>query len=247
MDSNKLPLYLELAHTLRKEIDTKKIKIGAHLPPEDQLVIKYGVSRHTVRQALRELKVEGLITAKAGVGTIVSSRSNAVQFFSGIQTISDLLQFVDATQMHVISQEKITTNAELSSQLRCPIGQVWSSIKILRKVPKTNLPLCFLQVFIWPEHADIFIKRKVLNRPIYSLLEKLKGLRVVEIQQEITAANLTLEMALALDAQDSQAAMRITRFYYDTKGRVVEIGIGHYPSGRYVQQTKFKAQNKKLT
>ncbi|NBR99674.1 MAG: GntR family transcriptional regulator, partial [Actinobacteria bacterium] len=55
MDSNRLPLYLALAQTLRQEIDAKKYKIGALLPPEDQLVVKYGVSRHTVRQALREL------------------------------------------------------------------------------------------------------------------------------------------------------------------------------------------------
>ena len=174
MDSNRLPLYLALAQTLRQEIDAKQYKIGAHLPPEDQLVVKYGVSRHTVRQALRELKDEGLITSKAGIGTIVSSRSDAAQFFSGIKTISDLLQFVDATQMHVISQEEIIANAELSSQLHCHIGQAWSSIKILRKIPKTKLPLCFLQVFIWPEHADIFANRKVLNRPIYSLLEQKK-------------------------------------------------------------------------
>ena len=245
MDSNKLPLYLALAQTLRQEIDAKKYKIGAFLPPEDQLVVKYGVSRHTVRQALRELKDEGLITSKAGIGTAVSSRSDAAQFFSGIKTISDLLQFVDATQMHVMSQEEIIANAELSEQLHCPEGQVWSSIKILRKVPNTKLPLCFLQVFIWPEHADIFVNRKVLNRPIYSLLEKKKGLRIVEVQQEISAANLTTEMALALDAKEGQAAMRITRFYYDSRGCVVEIGIGHYPSGRYSQRTKFKAQIKK--
>jgi len=245
MDSNRLPLYLALAQTLRQEIDAKQYKIGAHLPTEDQLVVKYGVSRHTVRQALQELKNEGLITSKAGIGTIVSSQSDAAQFFSGIKTISDLLQFVDATQMHVISQEEIIANAELSSQLHCPIGQAWSSIKILRKIPKTKLPLCFLQVFIWPEHADIFANRKVLNRPIYSLLEQKKGLRIVEVQQEITAANLSIEMALALDAQEGQAAMRITRFYYDSRGSVVEIGIGHYPSGRYAQRTKFKAQIKK--
>jgi GntR family transcriptional regulator len=157
----------------------------------------------------------------------------------------ELKQFVDATQMHIIFQEEIIANAELSSQLHCPIGQAWSSIKILRKIPKTKLPLCFLQVFIWPEHADIFANRKVLNRPIYSLLEQKKGLRIVEVQQEITAANLSIEMALALDAQEGQAAMRITRFYYDSRGRVVEIGIGHYPSGRYAQRTKFKAQIKK--
>jgi DNA-binding GntR family transcriptional regulator len=52
-------------------------------------------------------------------------------------------------------------------------------------------------------------------------------------------------MALALDAQEGQAAMRITRYYYDSRGSIVEIGIGHYPSGRYAQRTKFKAHIKK--
>jgi DNA-binding GntR family transcriptional regulator len=246
MDANRLPLYLALAQTLRQEINAEHYTIGSHLPPEDQLVEKYGVSRHTVRQALRELKDEGLIISKAGIGTIVSARPDAAQFFSGIETISDLLQFVEATKMHVISQSEIIADAKLSSQLHCPIGQVWTSIKILRKVPQTKLPLCFLEVLIWPEDSDVLLNRKVVNQPIYSLLEKRRGLRVVEVQQEITASNLSIEMALALNAQEGQSAMRITRFYYDSRGDVFEIGIGHYPSGRYVQRTKFKAQIKKL-
>ena len=50
-------------------------------------------------------------------------------------------------------------------------------------------------------------------------------------------------MAQALKAQEGQAAMRIARYYLDRGGSVLEIGIGYYPSGRYTQQSRFRAHS----
>lgn len=65
------PLYQQLAHILRDQIGTGKIKPGAALPPESRLVQKFQVSRVTARQALDLLAAEGLIVRKQGKGTYV--------------------------------------------------------------------------------------------------------------------------------------------------------------------------------
>jgi DNA-binding GntR family transcriptional regulator len=65
--------------------------------------------------------------------------------------------------------------------------------------------------------------------------------RITEVLQDVTAAGLTAEMAKALNAVEGQPALRITRLYLDRKGSVVLVGIGHYPSGRYTQRTRFLA------
>jgi hypothetical protein len=49
-------------------------------------------------------------------------------------------------------------------------------------------------------------------------------------------------MARLLDAGPGQAAMRISRFYLDKSGSLVQVGIGHYPSGRYTQLSRFRAE-----
>jgi len=236
------PLYVSLARALIQDINSGRYAVGSMLPTEDGLAERHGVSRHTVRQALRELKEEGVIWSRPGIGTKVRVRSEKARFFSGINTFSDLLQFVDATEMHVIARSEVLADAELAEQLDCKPGQAWFEISILRKVPQHKLPLSYLQVYLRPEYADAVGSHKLFTRPIYSLVEARYGVRIVEVSQKITAANLTREMARGLKALEGQAAMRITRYFLDRNGSVVQVGIGHYPSGRYTQLSRFREQ-----
>lgn len=237
------PLYVALARTLMQDIEQGRYAVGGLLPPEDTLAQRHAVSRHTVRQALRELKEEGLIWSRAGIGTQVRARSGTARFFSGINTVSDLLQFVDATEMHVIGRREVVADAGVAEQLHCKPGQAWSEISILRKLPQNELPLSYLQVYLRPEYAGAVGPQKLFSRPIYTLVEARYGVRIVEVLQEITAANLTRTMARALKAVEGQAAMRITRYYLDRTGSILEVGIGYYPSGRYTQRSRFRAQS----
>jgi GntR family transcriptional regulator len=243
LEGGRQPLYLALARALTQDIEQGRYPVGSALPPEDSLARHYGVSRHTVRQALRELKDDGVIWARAGIGTIVRSRPETPRFFSGIKTVWDLLQFVDATQMHVLARRDRVADAPLAEQLHCEPGQAWHEIDILRKLPEDKLPLSFLQVYLRPEYVAAVGPEKVFTRPIYSMVEERFRLRIVEVRQEITAANLERKMARALKATEGQAALRITRYYLDRSGSVVEVGIGYYPSGRYTQRSSFRAKS----
>jgi DNA-binding FadR family transcriptional regulator len=55
-----------LAHELRERILSGDYPEGAGLPPERELVVQTGLSRTTVREALRILEVQGLVRIKSG-------------------------------------------------------------------------------------------------------------------------------------------------------------------------------------
>jgi len=55
-----------LANELRERILSGEYVEGTPLPPERELVVQTGMSRTTVREALRILEVQGLIRIKAG-------------------------------------------------------------------------------------------------------------------------------------------------------------------------------------
>lgn len=69
------PPYLQIAHTLRASILTKKLAAGERLPSGPELARHYGVARMTVQQALRVLRDEGLIFSRAGSGVFVRERT----------------------------------------------------------------------------------------------------------------------------------------------------------------------------
>ncbi|MGI5131537.1 GntR family transcriptional regulator [Pseudonocardia sp. CA-107938] len=63
--------YLQIAAALREAIGAGRLRPGDRLPSESELTRFYGVARMTVRQAIQELKTEGLATAEHGRGVFV--------------------------------------------------------------------------------------------------------------------------------------------------------------------------------
>lgn len=61
------PAYQDLASRLREQILAGQLKPGDRLPVEPDLCAMYGVSRSTVREALRVLSSEGLLVTRRGV------------------------------------------------------------------------------------------------------------------------------------------------------------------------------------
>jgi len=65
-------VYQEVAKQLERRI-TEEMKPGDLLPPERELVRMLGVSRSSVRDAIRSLELMGLLEPRQGVGTVVRS------------------------------------------------------------------------------------------------------------------------------------------------------------------------------
>jgi DNA-binding transcriptional regulator YhcF (GntR family) len=77
--TNPLPLYIQVRETIRREIETGVLPPGGHLMPEPELAQRHGVSRITVKHALRDLAAEGLLVRIKCKGTFVSLRPGANQ------------------------------------------------------------------------------------------------------------------------------------------------------------------------
>lgn len=78
--ANPLPLWAQLLRILRERIDA-----GAYdeaFPTDEHLSQEFGLSRHTVRDAVRRLQDEGLVTRRRGIGTTV--RRPSVEQPSGV-------------------------------------------------------------------------------------------------------------------------------------------------------------------
>ncbi|HEX8348019.1 MAG TPA: FCD domain-containing protein [Actinoplanes sp.] len=83
----RLPAYQTLADELRAEITSGRLQAGERLPPEPELCIRTGVSRSTVREALRLLASQHLIVTTRGVtGGSFVAHPNAGQLSDALST-----------------------------------------------------------------------------------------------------------------------------------------------------------------
>jgi GntR family transcriptional repressor for pyruvate dehydrogenase complex len=60
-----------VAAVLGKEISSGELPPGARLPTEQQLTEKFGVSRNVIREAIAQLRADGMIEARQGIGAFV--------------------------------------------------------------------------------------------------------------------------------------------------------------------------------
>jgi GntR family transcriptional regulator len=66
------PLYEQMADTLRAEIRAGRYRPGDKLPSERELSERFSVSKVTARQAIVQLRAEGLVTSRVGYGVFVA-------------------------------------------------------------------------------------------------------------------------------------------------------------------------------
>lgn len=67
-------LWRSIAETLSGEIAAGQYRPGDRLPTEADLAARFGVNRHTVRQALADLVGKGLVRTRRGAGAFVASK-----------------------------------------------------------------------------------------------------------------------------------------------------------------------------
>jgi DNA-binding GntR family transcriptional regulator len=75
------------------------------LPTEKELCDAFGVSRHTTREALRQLENSGLIARRQGSGSTVLATTPPVRYEQHTQTIDDMLNHGNTTRLHVLQSD----------------------------------------------------------------------------------------------------------------------------------------------
>ncbi len=84
-------LYLQVIDHLKKDIDAGVYKEKEKLPSEFDLSKQLGVSRATLREALRILEEENVIVRRHGVGTFVNAKP---LFTSGIEQLNSVTNMI---------------------------------------------------------------------------------------------------------------------------------------------------------
>lgn len=64
----KVKMSTHIIRQVREAILQGQLKPGEALPPEKDLIVKFGVSKHTLREALRCLEAMGFLTIRRGAG-----------------------------------------------------------------------------------------------------------------------------------------------------------------------------------
>ncbi len=100
-----LPLYLDLAEMLIREIASGRLPDGARLPPEREMAAELGVAVGTLRKALADLTAKGLVERVQGSGNYVRARADVPSVYALFRL--ELLQGGGLPTADVISVDRL--------------------------------------------------------------------------------------------------------------------------------------------
>ena len=82
------PLYAQASEALRDLVQRNGYAAGDRLPSEIELSQRLGISRPTLREALRHLEEDGLIVRRHGVGTFVAPSEPVIE--AGLEVLESI-------------------------------------------------------------------------------------------------------------------------------------------------------------
>ncbi len=76
--NNKLPIYIQLMHEIKKQIVSGKLVPGQQVPTVRDMASTYGVNPNTVQRALQELETEGILKSEATTGRFIQCSDDKI-------------------------------------------------------------------------------------------------------------------------------------------------------------------------
>ena len=109
------PLWLQLLVDLRRRLGAGEF--SAAFPGELALVTEYGVSRHTVREALRRLRDEGLVVAERGRAPRLASPAEIAQPLSRPYSLFLAVESTGRVQRSVVRTLDVRADGVVAARL----------------------------------------------------------------------------------------------------------------------------------
>lgn len=225
--------YLQVARTLRKEIVDGVYPVGSQLPTEHELCDRFAVSRYTVREALRRLREDNLVSSRPRTGTLVVPRPSSSSYAQDVMSINDLLAFAAGAQFEIESNAMVTIDAEQAERTGLAVGEQWLAVRGYRREAGASTPICRTEYYVNRAFAAVGRMLQRHSGPIFPLIEDLYGVSVTEVHQEITAIALPADLAEALDIEAGAPALQMQRSYTTSDGEVAQVTVNTHPAARY--------------
>jgi len=229
------PLYRQVVQTLRNEILKGSYPVGTQLPTEGELRERFGVSRHTVREALRQLRNDGLVASRQGSGTTVMPPGNTQFNVHRVGSIDELIAYAAQSRYQVEQSEVLKLDGGQAADLGLPEGMRCLRLQGLRRPEDPDKPpVCWTEVYIAGEYAGV--ERLVARQrgvPIWTLIEDMYGERLVEVEQVLRVLPVPEDLVARLEVEPDSSVVEVRRFYKTSSDKIAEVAINLYPAGPF--------------
>ncbi len=223
--------YIQVARALRKDIVDGVYPVGSQLPTEHELCERFSVSRYTVREALRRLREDNLVSSRPRTGTLVVPRTASDSY--DVMSINDLVAFATEARFAIESMNMVVLDEDVAARTGLSSGEEWLAVRGYRRAEGADFPLCRTEYFI---NRAFAATGRLLQRhtgPIFPLIEDLFGVSIAEVNQQIAAVLIAADLARELATEPGSPALEVQRTYITSDGEIAQVTVNTHPASRF--------------
>lgn len=124
--------YRQISDILMQKIADGEYQPGSRLPAESDLGRQFGVNRHTAREALKQLKQDGIVFSVKGKGNYVSDCKIRYRVSKKVRFTSSILEAGLMPGTELIGAGRTAADDELAEKLGLAAGEPVLTLEMLR-------------------------------------------------------------------------------------------------------------------
>lgn len=233
---NEIPLYQQLAHSIKKAVDEQKLKENDKIPAENEFCKIYDLSRTTVRQALDILEKDGYIHKLRGKGSYVSTpkiyqnRSSFSKFYDDMRSLGKV------PVSKIISLKIKVADAYVREKMQLEENEMLCQIKWIRY--GNNEPLIYETINLNYKLVDGIEMKELTDKKLYDILSEEYGIKMTHGKELFYPCKLDINEAKNLGLKENDLGMKVERVVFQGKD-VVEYTTSTVRGDRFIYTTNF--------
>lgn len=221
-----LPLHAQIRETLRQGIVSGSYLPDDKLPSEKELMVEFGVSRITVRQALGVLEKEGIIYRVTGKGSFVS-KPRPIQDLTRLQGFGEAMSDLGfETINQVIGLNECSAPPEIAQQLALGENARVTEIRRLRFVDRA--PVSLDVTYVSTALGKRLAGEDLATRDIFLIIENDYGIALGHADLHISTLPADATVSRQLKVRKGAPVLHLQRLTYAKDGTPLEVDRIYY-------------------
>jgi GntR family transcriptional regulator len=229
-----LPLWEQVRNDISRRLADGEF--SGEFPGEFALVEQYGVSRHTVREALRTLRDEGIVTSHRGRTSKIANPTEIEQPLGSLYSLFAAVTEAGQTQQSIVRRLGSVTDPDIAARLDLPGGTPLFYLERLRLAGDD--PLALDRIWFPASLAGPLLEVDFTRTAFYDELYANCGVRLTGGHEHIRAVMGTHPERTLLDVPPGVALFAIERTG-ELNGRPVEWRHTLVRGDRFAVSTRF--------
>ena len=209
-------LALQLRDRIRLMLKEKYYRAGDRLPSEENLVEIFGVSRATIREALKLLEEEKIILVRHGLGRFlgVDLSNFLTEDIARLQSVTEMAGNLGIQiQTEVVDLSKETADELVQARLNIEAGEC---VYVLQRARKTGGETVIFSIDIFPcSIVNGEIDRNSFQGSLLALMENQWGRRLAYSRAVIGAEQLTADLSQKIQDYSGACWIVLEQVNYD--------------------------------